>query len=262
MEIPDISPDLIRDTEPQTSFTFTRYTILAAILASVKELRWWNGGDSIVFREDGGEEYYEFRFRQEKLAEEIKDRFEKHVSFVKSSPDHWLARVLDVFHNRQRLLEIADGPPCRIRRHGRRIYTDPKPGPEFRRNIVATDGQITFDKLELIALLLAHDELPLERQQPLTMAESLRRFNFQNSARFNKIIETYYAPERFIANNPEHWLSYAIAALLNYGNLVHQTLPKLDLQRLSHRRVVSETGPARITTFAKPITKEQAHAEN
>ncbi|MGH6629644.1 MAG: hypothetical protein ACREB3_07920, partial [Burkholderiales bacterium] len=181
---------------------------------------------------------------------------------VQAHPDFWVSRCLDFFHNRERLLEIAFGPPARIRRphRARRIYVEAATGPEIHRAVFATDGTLNIDRLELIAFLLGHDDLPLQRENPLTQETQVRRFNFAPSTRFNRAVEIYNAGPQFIAANPEDWRSYVLSAADNYHDLVHKVLPKLDLQRLQHRRMMTVEGPVRVTQFAKPIKPEEITA--
>lgn len=251
MDLPEIPPELLGESEEHPGLFHTRYTTLAAILCTCAEIK-WHPEESVQYYEKAGERFYEFKFVQNDLASRLNVCFQRHRAFVAASPDHWFARVLDVFHNRERLLELAKGPSATIRRGRRRIYLEAITGPAVNRTVLATDGKIVVDVLNLIALLLAHDELRLDRHAPLTIENGVYRFNFMPSAAFTRLCETFFVPERFVAANPEDWRSYAIGSLKNYGILVNEILPKAKLQQLQQRTIQTANGPFKRTQFMQP----------
>ncbi|MGD0650939.1 MAG: hypothetical protein ABSA97_07345 [Verrucomicrobiia bacterium] len=266
MDIPEITAPTYRSNdEPQEFFSFTRYTMVAAIVCATNEIKPWAGGDSLVHREAAGERYFEFRFEQSDLAETIKHRCDHHRDMIREHPDHWISRCLDYFHNRERLMEIIHGPPCAIRRpfpSGRRLYIEQITGPEIKRTVLASDGKLTFDNIDLIAFLLGQEDLRLDRQNPMTTGPNMRRFNFTASAKLNRAIQIFHESERFRIAAPEDWRSYVLATIENYHDLLFKILPKPELQRLQRRLIATDTGNVRAVKFCHPITQEEANATN
>lgn len=261
LELPEIPLDLEEtETGLQVSLFKTNHTGLAAILYAIAEIRPIATSPIRGFAGPRGP-YYVYYFQPDKIADHLARCYRHHRETIQRNPNHWFSRVLDCFHNQQRILELAHAVkvPDILLGH-RRLRFNPilsgqTAGPTVRK-IIASDGRVIVSDLKHLAILLSDDGVRLNRADPITINADVVRFNYLPGVAFTQTIGILNAPDRFVAANLEHWFGYALGSLRNYWELINDRLPLIPIQPKSEQTDDGNTQ----TCYLTP--KEISHERN